>query len=158
MQAIKKAFAASLVLTALLVGCSASDEATRKTEQSADTLSIRASDTRLTTDQDTVVASVTTQSKTSTRSAIDSTIAPGLAFTVQVGAFAEPKNALRAQQVAKDHFGHYPVFNQFEASLKLYRVSIGKFESREEALELLKEVRKVLPKEYTECWINTIAK
>lgn len=159
MQAIEersKAFAASLVLTALLVGCSASDEATRKSEQGADTLSIRASGTQLTTDQDTVVASVMTQSKTSTRSATEFAIAPGQAFTVQIGAFAEPKNALRAQQVAKDFFGHYPVFNQFEASLKLYRVSIGKFESREEALGLLKEVRKVLPKEYSECWINTI--
>lgn len=81
-----------------------------------------------------------------------------MAFTVQIGAYAEPKNALRAQQVAKDLFDHYPVFNQFEASLKLYRVSIGKFESREEALALLKEVMKLLPKEYTECWVNTIAK
>lgn len=162
MQTIKqengKAFAASLVLAALLVGCRASDETKRATEQGADTLSMRASATHLTTDQDTVVVSVMTQSKASTRSATESAMATGIAFTVQIGAFAKPKNALRAQQVAKDLFEHYPVFNQFEASLKLYRVSIGKFESREEAYAFLKDVLKVLPKEYTECWVNTIAK
>lgn len=162
MQAIKtengKAWTASLVLAALLVGCSTSDEATRTSKRGTDTLSVRASGTQLTTNQDTVVASVTTQSKTSTRHAPEAAVAASMAFTVQIGAFAEPKNALRAQQVAKELFEHYPVFNQFEASLKLYRVSIGKFESREEALALLKEVMKVLPKEYTECWVNTIAK
>jgi cell division septation protein DedD len=151
-------FAASLVLAALLAGCSATDEATQEPKHIADTLAVQASGTQLTTNQDTVVASLTTQSKTSTRSTPDSTLAPALVFTVQIGAFAKPKNALRAQQIAKDLFGAYPVFNQFVASLKLYRVSIGKFESREEALTFLKEVTRVLPKEYTACWVNTIAR
>ncbi len=151
-------FVASLVLSALVAGCSATDTATQAPKPLADTLSVEASSTRLTTNQDTVVASLRTQSKSFTPAAPDSTLAPALVYTVQIGAFAEPKNALRAQQIAKDLFGAYPVFNQFEASLKLYRVSIGTFESRDEALAFLKEVIKVLPKEYSACWVNTLAR
>lgn len=110
------------------------------------------------TNQDTVVASVTKQSKGAARSkaAADSGIARS--YTVQIGAFTDPQHAVRAQRLAKEHFSDYPVFNQFEASLKLYRVSIGKFESRDDAAALLKAMTKLYPKDYAECWVNSIAR
>ena len=79
-----------------------------------------------------------------------------MAYTIQIGAFLDPQHAVRAQRLAREWFSDHPVFNQFEASLKLYRVSIGKFDARADAVALLKEMMKLHPKEYAECWVNTI--
>lgn len=154
---------ALVVVLVAVTSCSSSDESTTQqsagqTSQRADTLAMRKRGTNFTTDQDTVVASVVKQPKTSTRSATSSELPASTAFTVQIGAFAEPQHALHAQRLAKERFGNFPVFNQFEALLKLYRVSIGKFESRDDAVAFLREMVKLQPKEYSECWINTIAK
>jgi cell division septation protein DedD len=154
-------FVGCFIVAVLFAACSASDTTRSNAGEAhhqADSLAVRRSSTRLTTDQDTVVASVMTQPKAAEQLGAPADTAGGMAFTVQIGAFAEPKNALRAQRLAKELFEAYPVFNHFEPSLKLYRVSIGKFGNREEAVEFLKAVINVLPKEYSSCWVNTIFK
>ena len=108
------------------------------------------------TNQDTLTAAVTKQSKPAGRSSSTLDSASLKSYTVQIGAFTDPQHAVRAQRLAREWFTAYPVFNQFEASLKLYRVSIGKFEGRADAVALLKEMMKLHPKEYVECWVNTI--
>jgi hypothetical protein len=80
------------------------------------------------------------------------------AFTVQIGAFARPNNALRNQKLAKTRFPEYPVYNNFLAQAKIYRVSVGKFDTRRDALAAQKQILKKCPKEYTGCWINYIRK
>ncbi|HEY4612470.1 MAG TPA: SPOR domain-containing protein [Bacteroidota bacterium] len=146
-----------LIAGALFSACTSSGESSREGTSAADSLARRRG-SNFTTNQDTVTASVQKQSKTATRSASSSTWNADVAFTVQVGAYGLPQYALKAQQLAKERFGTYPVFNQYEASLKLYRVSVGKFDARADAIAFLTEIRRLFPLEYFECWVNTIAK
>ena len=77
-------------------------------------------------------------------------------FTVQVGAFGQVSNALRAQKKAKEHFAYQPVFNTFVKRAKLYRVSIGRYENRKDAFALYDSLKQKYPDEYKLCWINFI--
>ncbi len=80
------------------------------------------------------------------------------AYTVQVGAFARTEHALRAQKLAKDRFAEVPIFNMFEPFDKLYRVRIGKFDTRQQADSLRKAMVKAFPADYSDSWINYISK
>lgn len=113
--------------------------------------------TKFTAKQDTVKASLVRKSKPSFRlPKIERPANP--AFTVQIGAFLSPNNALRNQKAAKSRFSKHPVFSNFDRQSKFYRVSVGKFMTRQEALVLRKEILKKYPKEYAGCWVNYIAK
>ena len=143
-----------IVISALFAACSSSDE----TAQQGTAGGAQQPGTSFMTNQDTLVASMSTQSKPATRSTPGSGDNAEVAFTVQIGAYTQPHHALQAQQLAKTRFTTYLVFNQYEPSLKLYRVSIGKFETREEASRIMRHIMFSYPKEYVECWLNTVAK
>jgi cell division septation protein DedD len=106
--------------------------------------------------QDTVRASVVTRSKSSSHPLIKIIRPEHPVFTVQVGAFGQVSNALRAQKKAKEHFAHQPVFNIFVKHAKLYRVSIGRYENRRDAIALSDSLKQNYPDEYKLCWINFI--
>lgn len=113
--------------------------------------------TKFTATQDTLKASIIRKNRTPVRlPKIERPANP--AFTVQIGAFALPKNALRNQKLAKSRFSTYPVYNNFYSRAKIYRVSVGKFNSRREALALQRQIIRKYPKDYSGCWINYIAK
>jgi cell division septation protein DedD len=78
------------------------------------------------------------------------------AFTVQVGAFVLTKNALRNQKLAKERFPMCAVYNNYITKSKFYRVSIGKFITRREALAVQRQILKKYPKDYSACWVNYI--
>jgi len=106
--------------------------------------------------QDTVRASVVTKSKSSSHPLIKIIRPEHPVFTVQVGAFGQVSNALRAQKKAKEHFVYQPVFNTFVKRAKLYRVSIGRYENRKDAFALYDSLKQKYPDEYKLCWINFI--
>jgi hypothetical protein len=106
--------------------------------------------------QDTVRASVVTRSKSSLHPLINIFRPEHPVFTVQVGAFGQVSNALRAQKKAKDHFAYQPVFNIYVKHAKLYRVSIGRYENRRDAVALCDSLKHTYPGEYKLCWINFI--
>jgi hypothetical protein len=106
--------------------------------------------------QDTVRASVVTRSKSSSHPLIKIIRPEHPVFTVQVGAFGQVSNALRAQKKAKEHFAYQPVFNIYVKRAKLYRVSIGRYEERRDALALCDSLKQQYPGEYKLCWINFI--
>ena len=81
---------------------------------------------------------------------------PNAMYTVQVGAFGRAPNALGVQRLVKKHFGTLPVFNNFQAEDKLYRVSIGKFETRKEASELRRRLLRSDSTSYAQCWVTYI--
>ncbi len=148
---------AALVPLLLLLACSSSeDTAQNRDSQAALPKAPARGGTNFTTNQDTLIAAVTKQSKIAGHSSSAADSARPRAYTIQIGAFLDPQHAVRAQRLAREWFSDHPVFNQFEASLKLYRVSIGKFDARTDAMALLKEMMKLHPKEYAECWVNTI--
>jgi hypothetical protein len=106
--------------------------------------------------QDTVRASVVTKSKSSSHPLIRIIRPEHPVYTVQVGAFGHVSNALRAQKKAKEHFAYQPVFNTYVKRAKLYRVSIGRYENRNDAFVLCDSLQHAYPVEYKQCWINFI--
>ncbi len=108
--------------------------------------------------RDTIMASVVRRSKNLPRPTRKIERPENPAYTVQVGAFSKAPNALLLQKIAKERFSTQPVFNNFNPADKLYRISVGKFDGRQEAMSLRREMMKSFPKEYTECWVNYIAK
>lgn len=113
--------------------------------------------TKFTAKQDTVKASLIRKNKSPLRlPKIERPANP--AYTVQIGAFGLPKNALKNQKLAKSRFQKYPVYNNFYSRAKIYRVSVGKFSTLREAQTAKKEILKKYPKDYSKCWINYIAK
>jgi hypothetical protein len=106
--------------------------------------------------QDTVRASLVTKSKSSSHPLVKIVRPEHPVYTVQVGAFAQVSNALRAQRNAKERFTYQPVFNIFVKRAKLYRVSIGRYEDRKDAIALYDSLKQQFPDEYRRCWINFI--
>lgn len=108
--------------------------------------------------RDTIVASVVRRSKNSPRPTPKIERPENPAYTVQIGAFSKAPNALLLQKIAKERFSTQPVFNNFNPADKLYRISVGRFDDRQETMALRREMMKSFPKDYTECWVNYIAK
>jgi len=105
--------------------------------------------------QDTVKASLTKKSKQSVRAVVRP---ENPEYTIQIGAFGNAQNALRMQKAAKGRLGNQVVLNNFGTADKLYRVSVGKFDTRKEASSFRKELLEKFPKDYSSCWVNYIAK
>ena len=113
--------------------------------------------TKFTAKQDTLKASLVRKNKPPLRlPKIERPANP--AFTVQIGAFSLPKNALRNEKLAKSRFPKYSVYNNFHQRSKIYRISVGKFMTRREALAARQMILKKYPKDYSGCWVNYIAK
>jgi septal ring-binding cell division protein DamX len=106
--------------------------------------------------QDTVRASVVTKSKLSSHARNKMKRPEHPVFTVQIGAYNQVSKALQAQKKAKEYFVSQPVFNTFIKRVKLYRVSIGRYENREEAFSLCDSLKQKDPEEYKLCWVNVI--
>jgi cell division septation protein DedD len=111
-----------------------------------------------TSEADTVTAAVVKTTKRTPR-VIKPIIRPEHpAYTVQIGAFARTMYALQSQKIAKERFPDLPIFNYFEPFDKLYRVRVGKFDTRAQADSLRKVMMKSFPEDYAESWVNYIAK
>jgi cell division septation protein DedD len=147
---------------ALFLGaCTSSEQSTSNQTASPDARDSLAAMQRsadLTSVEDTLHASVVTHSKPERSSMASLRGDANTAFTVQLGAFADPLNALTFLKAAKERFGDTPVFNLFAPSDRLYRVSVGTFDTYEEALEFRDSVLQLHPKLYTGCFINSIAR
>lgn len=111
---------------------------------------------KLRTKQDTVRASMIRKKKPSVRPRITIERPEHPVYTVQIGAFAQASKALNTQKTAKDRFAHQPVFNKYIKNAKMYRVSIGRYENREDAFALADTMKLQYPDEYNKCWINFI--
>ena len=134
-----------------------SDSARLKVDSLARADSLRARRAGFTSQHDTLVASVVRRTKSGrVIKPIERPANP--AYTVQIGAFARTDHALNAQKLAKDRFGETSIFNYFEPFDKLYRVRVGKFDTRREADSLRKAMAKQYPADYSDCWINYISK
>lgn len=113
------------------------------------------SNARFRSKQDTVKASLMKRSKVSPKPVVRP---DNPAYTVQIGAFGRAQNALLLQKTARERFSDQQVLNTYQPADKLYRVSVGKFETRNEASRLRRELMEKYPKDYAQCWVNYIAK
>jgi len=73
-------------------------------------------------------------------------------YMVQIGAFVNPVNASRVQELARERFG-IPVFNDYRSDLRLYQVRIGFFEERSDAVSFRTKLIRAFPEEYHDAWI-----
>jgi hypothetical protein len=64
----------------------------------------------------------------------------------------------RTGQLAKERFSKNSVHNRYEPLQRLFRVSIGKFTTRKQAAVSRREIMMKYPREYSEAWVNYIAK
>ncbi len=120
--------------------------------------SLRARRAGFTSQHDTLMASVVKTSKPGVKTVKPIERPENTAYTVQVGAFARTDHALRAQKSARERFTDLPIFNNFEPYDKLYRVRVGKFETRQQADSVRKLMLKQFPDDYSDSWINYISK
>jgi cell division septation protein DedD len=79
---------------------------------------------------------------------------PNAQYTVQVGAFRRASNALRLQRTVKRRFSTLPVYNDYHAADKLYRVSVGKFAKLSEAASLRRRLIDSDSSAYAQCWVT----
>jgi cell division septation protein DedD len=113
---------------------------------------------KFTAKQDTVKASLIKKFKPQSRQASRIERPANPAYTVQIGAFLSPNNALRSQKLAKSRFPEHSVYSNFDRQTSFYRISVGKFDTRLEAVAVKGDILKAFPKEYSACWVNYIAK
>jgi len=111
---------------------------------------------KLKSKQDTVRASIIRKKKSFIRQYIKIERPEHPIYTVQIGAFTQASKALSTQKKAKEQFIHQPVFNKYIKKAKLYRVSVGRYENREDAFALADTMKDQYPAEYNKCWINFI--
>jgi hypothetical protein len=111
---------------------------------------------KLKSKQDTVRASIIRKKKTFKRQYIKIERPEHPIYTVQIGAFTQASKALSTQKRAKEQFIYQPVFNKYIKKAKLYRVSVGRYENREDAFALADTMKEQYPGDYNKCWINFI--
>ncbi len=135
-----------------------SDSVRAKVDSMMRSDSIRARRAGFTSQHDTLMASVVKTSKPGVRGVKPIERPANTAYTVQIGAFARTDHALQVQKIARERFADLPIFNTFEPYDKLYRVRVGKFDTRQQADSLRKSMVKLFPADYTDSWINYISK
>lgn len=161
-----------LILSMAIAGCGSSEESgslqkaplsqqtpTTSTPQESAQLQKKQSrqkGSRLTSKQDTLVASVTRRGRSSSRPVSRVERPKNPSYTVQIGIFRKAQNALRYQKFASERFPKNSVHNRYDSKTKMYWVSVGKYTTREEAVALRREILKNYPKEYEKAWVNYI--
>lgn len=73
-------------------------------------------------------------------------------FTIQIGAFKTPANAMRAEETVKKRYKQKTV-SFFDEQLKLIRVFVGNFPSAKKANEFRKSIQQEHPKEYQTAFV-----
>ncbi len=106
--------------------------------------------------QDTVQAEIVKKSKSLSGARLKENQMQHSVYTVQIGAYSSASHALKRQKAAKEKFEGQPVFNKYEESAKLYRVSIGMYENQDDALALCDSLKQKYPDEFKQCWVNYI--
>ncbi len=73
-------------------------------------------------------------------------------YSVQIGAFKNPRNASRLQTAIRERY-QLPVVNSYHTAYALYQIRIGFFESKEEASAFRDRIRKEYPSDYGDSWV-----
>lgn len=96
------------------------------------------------------VATVGTQQPSEPSSTVAA--AGGEHFTIQIGAYKDPRNASQVQAIARERHD-LPVLNDYDPRRGLYQIRIGLFENREAADGMLREMKAAWPQEYRDAWV-----
>jgi cell division septation protein DedD len=82
---------------------------------------------------------------------------PMVLYAVQIGAYENDTNAQHAEQLIRARFTQ-PVRKYFDETTRLYKVSVGSFPTKDQALEFRKLLNEKYPGEYQDAWIVEVQK
>lgn len=140
-----------------LGGCSASEEAEQEEGTKQEFPAEKQPEAKTTMKKDTAEVKVVPPAISEPSKEIKTEGAGVMAYAVQVGAFESPDNAARAEQTLKSRFT-YPVLRFYDEVTKLYKVSIGNFATKDQALDFRKTLNEKYPGEYRDAWIVEVTK
>ena len=138
--------AASLAL--YIGGCSASEE----TEKEEGVKQEAPAEKQPTMKKDTAEVKVVPPAKSEPMKEAATEGAAVMVYGVQVGAFESSENAGRVERALKARFSQ-PVHRFYDETTKLYKVSVGSFATKDQALEFRKTLNEKYPGEYNDAWI-----
>lgn len=115
---------------------------------------------RFVTKRDTVVAKVTPPAKVDTSRTAAALPAQtelkepmsSVVFTIQVGAFGSEINARRWEEQTKEIL-KMPTYLEHDLRVNIYKVTVGTFISREQAAEIVRDIRQRYPTLYRDAWV-----
>jgi cell division septation protein DedD len=138
----------SLSLVSYWAGCKASEETEQEEGVGEETMMKK----------DTAEVKVVAPSKAEPESGTQPAASTAMVFAVQVGAFESAENANRMEQSAKSRFSTMQVRKFYDQVTKLYKVAVGSFLTKDEALEFRKNLGVKYPGEYNDAWIIEVPK
>jgi cell division protein FtsN len=74
-------------------------------------------------------------------------------YAVQIGAYRLPLNAERTRRLAQERFADMESHTEFNPDEGLYKITIGSFETYEQARTFREQMIKHYPSEYIDAWI-----
>jgi len=144
---------AALALVLYIGGCTASEEAEQEEGVKKEAPVPTQPETKTTMKKDTAEVKVMPPAKAESETEMKPTPAtPVTLYAVQIGAFESEANASRAEQTIKARFSS-PVRKYFDETTKLYKVAVGSFSTKDQALEFRKLLNEKYPGEYQDAWI-----
>jgi hypothetical protein len=85
-----------------------------------------------------------------------SEISDGFYFAVQLGAYQQPLNAERTRRLAQERFTETESNTEFDPESGLYKITIGNFNTYQEACIFRERIIQRYPADYTDAWIVSI--
>jgi cell division protein FtsN len=144
---------AALALVLYLGGCSASEEAEQEEGVKQEAPAPTQPESKTTMKKDTAEVKVVPPATAEPEKEVKpSPTTTATLYAVQIGAFDIDANAIRAEETIKGRFAQ-PVRKTYDEMTKLYKVSIGSFSTKDEALEFRKTLNEKYPGEYNDAWI-----
>ncbi len=77
---------------------------------------------------------------------------PRISYMIQIGAYKDPQNATRVQDIARERY-HLPVINDYNQAVTLYQIRMGFFETREEAHTFCEQMKSEYANDYNDSWV-----
>lgn len=149
---------AALALVLYIDGCKASEEAEQEEGVKQEAPAPTQPETKTTMKKDTAEVKVIPPVKAEPEKEITpAPPAPATLYAVQIGAFESEENASRAEQTFKARFTQ-PVRRYLDETTKLYKVSVGSFTTKDQALDFRKLLNDKYPGEYMDAWIVEVQK
>jgi cell division septation protein DedD len=152
------ASAVALALVLYIGGCTASEEAEQGEGVEQEAPAPTQPEAKTTVKEDTTEVKVVPPAKAEPKQEMKpAPTTPVALYAVQIGAFESEANASRAEETIKARFT-YPVRKNFDETTKLYKVSVGSFSTKDQALEFRKMLSEKYPGEYMDAWIVEVQK
>lgn len=159
----KKIFSVFIIasfISLLIFGCSASNVEERRGEiskekQEIDTITVKTSDQSEITKEPDVPSKVDTNEIENEGKINPPVTEENVFYTVQLGAFQKISNVEKFEKIIKSKFSNLPIKTEQDPNNGYYKVTVGKFNSKDEAYRLRDYC---VQQGYKDAWVTEIPK